>query len=153
MQVSDDSLLLTEEGAGQLAQELQRLRDEHEAKLGACVALRRDGEDVLAHELNEISLLSQRILQLEATLARALVVGVADREADTVGVGSAVTVRWEDGGEDVFTVVGPLEADLRAGRISYESPVGRALLGSKRGGVVNVATPDGAYELEIVAVG
>ena len=150
--VMSDDLLLTKEGAGQLAKELRRLLDQRETKLGACAALRRDGEDALAHEMSEISLLAQRILQIETTLARALIVGANDHEPDIVGVGSSVTVRWEDGDDDVYTIVGQLEADPSAGRITYESPVGRALLGRKLGDRVEVPAPGGNLGLEIVAV-
>ncbi len=70
---------------------------------------------------------------------------------DQAGLGSTVLVQNEEGTER-YTLVGPAEADPRFGRLSLESPVGRALLGRRSGEVVEVETPAGRRRLEILAV-
>ena len=69
-----------------------------------------------------------------------------------IRVGSSVTVRGPDGKRREYQLVGPAEAAPLEGRISLESPVGRALLGKKRGDKVQVVTPSGMVEMAIVAV-
>ena len=66
--------------------------------------------------------------------------------------GSTVTVRGPDGKRHAYQLVGPAEAAPGDGRISHESPVGRALLGKKRGDKVQVNTPKGVMEMAVVAV-
>jgi transcription elongation factor GreA len=151
MRVVDD-LLLTEDGWRGLKAELEDLRNERQTKVDACLQIRRDGETASTHELGEVAHLGERIAQIETALARALVIRAADREPNRVGVGSVVDVRWADGDTDELTIVSPVEATGRAGRISYESPVGRALLGRCTGDLVDVSTPGGQSEMEILAV-
>jgi len=96
--------------------------------------------------------LESRIIELEAMLARAVPVDPAEREPGTAGVGSQVSVSWDDGTEETYAIVGPPEVETRSGRISYESPVGRALVGRKAGERIAVATPAGVTRLRVLAI-
>jgi transcription elongation GreA/GreB family factor len=69
-----------------------------------------------------------------------------------VRFGSRVRVRWEDGAEEEYVVVTPPELELRSGRISCESPVGRTILGRRVGERLAVPTPNGPLGLRVVAV-
>ena len=95
--------------------------------------------------------LEGRINTIEAMLRTAVVVeeGTSD---GSVQLGSTVTVA-DEFGESVYTLVGVHEADPASGRLSHQSPVGRALLGRRPGDVVTVQTPGGGRELRLVRVG
>lgn len=76
----------------------------------------------------------------------------AERAGDRVLFGCTVTIENEDGQERTFAIVGVDEIALDKGRISWISPIGKALLGHRLGDVVTVNTPQGEQELEIVGV-
>ena len=143
---------LTADGWRQLHDELRSLQERRRVTLGET---RRDGaplEDSGGDPHGDLALLELRIAELQGVLARVVPVDRADRVPGTVGVGSRVTVRWEGDDEETYTVVGPPEVAPHAGRISYESPVGRALVGRRPGEQVEVTTLDGQARLEVVAV-
>jgi transcription elongation factor GreB len=94
-----------------------------------------------------------RAAQVEETLAVLTVLGPEATPDGEVGFGCWVTVEHEDGTRDTWRIVGPDEADPRLGRVSAHSPVGRALLGSSVGEVVEVARPGGRGGLEVVSIG
>ena len=77
---------------------------------------------------------------------------IEEQHDGVIAVGSTVTVT-DDHGDAVYTIVGPAEVDLSAGRISMESPVGKAVMGRKVGDEVTVQTPAGARKLRITKVG
>lgn len=92
-----------------------------------------------------------RIRQLEHQLAHAEVVEPAT--GGTVGVGSKVSFRDDSSGKvSEMTLVHPLEASMPDGKLSVDSPVGRALIGSSKGAQVELSTPRGAKQLEILDV-
>jgi transcription elongation factor GreA len=139
------AVMLTPEGWRQLHDEL------------ALFEQRRAEAAVLPHDESgagpEIVAFDQRIEELQRLLLRAVPVDRTTLAPDLVGIGSCVTVRWADGEEEVFTLVGPPESAPRTGRISYESPVGRALIGRRIGEHVTVATAGGPTQIEVVTVG
>jgi transcription elongation GreA/GreB family factor len=85
-------------------------------------------------------------------LARAQPIDDVARIPGVVGLGSRVTVRWEEDGEETYTIVEPDEVDSSAGRISYESPVGQALIDCRVGDRVAVETLVGPAWLEVRGV-
>ena len=149
-------VLVTEEGWRRLQAEVVELQAKRDAKMSEYLALTRVVEKSEAnfdHLCNEMAVLEQRIQEIREVLRTALPVSEEDREPGTVGVGSRVVVRWEeDGLEEEYTIVGPLEVDARAGRFSYESPMGRALLGRREGEVVVALTPGGPRRIALLAV-
>jgi transcription elongation factor GreA len=144
------AVMLTPEGWRQLHDELAALHHRR-ATIGNHPFDDDADTDVEPHV--EIAELDQRIEELQRVLHRAVPVDRDELLPDTVGVGSRVTVRWGEGEEETYTVVGPPEVSPRAGRISYESPVGRALIGRRTGEQVTVATAGGPSRIEVVTVG
>ncbi len=99
--------------------------------------------------------LYSRIAEIKVLIDNAEIVDNIDRDApkDTVTLGSIVKVRdMEDDFEESYEIVGSQEANPRKGKISDDSPVGRALRGHRAGDVVSVEAPDGSLSFEIIAV-
>ena len=102
---------------------------------------------------NEQTLLESRILRLEEQLRAARVVDTSDVSTDVVAVGTKVKVEYVDDGDKVeYVIVGSAEADPAQNKLSNESPVGRAVIGHKKGEVVEVAAPAGSIKLKIVSI-
>jgi transcription elongation factor GreA len=94
-----------------------------------------------------------RIAELEDKLSRAEVIDVTKLSGTTVKFGATVKLVDEDTDEEkVYQIVGEVEADVRSGRISLSSPIGRALIGKGVGDTVEVATPGGARSYEILDI-
>ena len=103
---------------------------------------------------NEQAELEERIHKLENMMRKAKIIEESDQSGDTVSVGTKVRVKdTKTGNETDFVIVGSTEADPFEGKISNESLVGAALLGSKLGEVVEIAVPDGVVNYEIVLIG
>ncbi len=147
---------LTPEGVARLRQELEEKiarRPEMTERLRRAIQqgdLAENADYITAKE--EQGFLEGRIQQIEALLRRAVIIE-SDGPADEVRLGSRVTV-VEDGGDgpEVFHLVGPAEADPGAGRVSYESPLGQALLGRRVGEAVSVRAPAGEIVFRITAI-
>jgi transcription elongation factor GreA len=93
-----------------------------------------------------------RIAELEDKLARAEVIDVSKLSGDTIKFGATVTLIDEDDKKVKYQLVGPVEADAKDGRISYNSPLGRALIGRQKGEEVEVSTPSGDRYYEIAKI-
>ena len=101
---------------------------------------------------NEQAFVEGRILTLANMIKSAVVIPDRGLASDKVQVGSRVTVVAKGGKEERYTIVGHAEADPSQGRISNESPVGKALLGKRRGQEVEAHIPAGTVKLRIVKV-
>jgi transcription elongation factor GreA len=147
---------MTLQGYHRLCDELAVLRTERRQEIAKRLrAAREDGGDPsengdLADALHEQDQLEHRIAQLMETLAAARIVLPVDD--GTAGIGTRVSVRKQDGGVAHYELVSASEADIPRGRISVASPVAQALAGRRCGDVVDVETPRGPVQLEIVAV-
>mgnify|MGYP001066250096 CR=1 FL=1 len=148
---------LTREGYLKLQEELEYLRTVrrqevaqrlHEAMEGG--ELIEDAEYEAAK--NEQAFVEGRIQELEMLLANARVIEETNH-ADLVTLGATVTIEEEGAEPEVYTIVGPAEANPRNGRISNESPLGRALLDRRPGDVVRVDAPGGSFTVRVVKVG
>jgi transcription elongation factor GreA len=148
--------LLTPQGYQKLQDELEYLRNTkrkevadrlHEAMEGG--ELIEDAEYEAAK--NEQAFVEGRIRDLEALLANARVIEETGQR-DVVQVGAVVTIQENGNDPEEYIIVGPAEASPREGRISHESPIGRALLDHRAGDVVEVKAPDGKFTLEILKV-
>ncbi len=154
----DEPVLLTPEGLQRLEDELHQLRTVRRAEVAEEIheaqelgTAQTDGQYEEAK--NQQAFLEGRILEIERMLERASVIDQeAARRSHVVQVGSTVGIRSAPRKRQTYYIVGPAEADPAAGRISHESPVGRALLGKKRGDTVRVAVPDGHVEMTITSV-
>jgi transcription elongation factor GreA len=148
---------LTREGYQKLQEELEYLRTVkrqevaerlHEAMEGG--ELIEDAEYEAAK--NEQAFVEGRIQELEILLANARVIQET-ASADVAQVGIKVTIQEGENDPEVYTIVGPAEANPRNGRISNESPLGRALMDHRAGDTVRVDAPGGAFFVRIVKVG
>ena len=144
---AESTVLLTPAGLQQLHDELHAFRERH-AELARSKAASPD--DVDDGTLTDMTLAQRRIAELEALLVRAASLDETPRELGVVGIGSTVTVDWEEDGEETYTIVDPAEINLNAGRISHESPVGECLIGRRVGDRVAVMTLAGPAWLSVV---
>lgn len=148
--------ILTEEGRTKLEDELHYLETEKRAEIGERIKVAREFGDISENSeyddaKNEQGMMEARIAEITRILSEATVVTTPKR-SNKVSVGSTVTVDM-GGAERVFTIVGAAESDVAAGRISNESPVGAALLGHKKGDVVESTGPTGkVMKMEIIKI-
>lgn len=102
---------------------------------------------------NEQATLESEIAELEATIRTAIVLSDENISTDRVNVGVHVRVRYlDDNSEEEYALVGALESDPMANRISNECPIGAALLGKQVGDLVDVEAPDGVIKLEVLEI-
>ncbi len=156
----DSAGLITAEGREKLRAELEHLRNVGRKEVAEQLHLARelaDGWDSpeMQEAKNAQAFVEGRIRTLEKMLAEAEVVDQRNVVADghlVVGIGSRVRVQNDDGEEEFFTIVGSAEADARAGKISHQCPVGRALVGRKPGDEVDVNVPAGMRRFTILAI-
>ncbi len=154
--------LITPEGLKRLTEELEYLRkDAREALADRLHNAFQDGQDddfvenaELEAARNELSFLEGRIQDLEDILNNYQLIEESSDPHEKVQVGDRVTVVEQGFDEDErYHLVGPAEADPANGRISVESPLGKALLGAKQGDIVKVNAPNGILSFKIVAMG
>ncbi|MFA5664669.1 transcription elongation factor GreA [Castellaniella sp.] len=150
---------LTARGAERLQAELQRLKTVERPDVINAIAEARAQGDLSENAEYDAArerqgFIEGRIKELEGTLSNAQIIDPAELDADGQVVFGA-TVEIEDLGSGerlVYQIVGDMEADIRANRISVSSPVARALIGKSAGDVVEVRAPAGLREYEIRAV-
>jgi transcription elongation factor GreA len=151
------SSYLTKEGYERLQNELEYLRTEKRIQVAARLreAL-EDGELIENAELeaakNEQSFVEGRIKELEILLSNAHLIE-ENASTDIIQVGSKVKVQEAGADPEEYIIVGAAEADPRLGRISNESPLGKALINHTAGDKVKVEAPGGKFEIEILSVG
>jgi transcription elongation factor GreA len=154
----DEPVLLTKEGLQKLKTELDELRTVRRAEVAEAIReaqeLGPDQQDGQYEDAkNQQAFLEGRISEIERMLERASVIDEsAAHKSKEVRVGSTVTLKTKDGKSRKFMLVGPAEANPSEGRISHESPVGRALLGKKRGDKVSVAAPGGKVDMTVTTI-
>ncbi|TMD96617.1 MAG: transcription elongation factor GreA [Chloroflexi bacterium] len=100
---------------------------------------------------NEQGMMEARVKELEAIIKNHVLIGPRNTNG-VVGMGSTVRFAEEGEDEEAYRIVGPAEADPKAGKVSHESALGKALLGHRAGDEVEVKTPGGAYSVRITAV-
>lgn len=148
-------ILLTDEGLKKLETELEELktvkRKDIAEKIKVAISFGDLSENSEYDEAkNEQAFVEARIAQLEAMLKNAKVIDESEISTDVVNVGSKVLVYDREFEEEVtFSIVGSTEADPKNGKISDESPIGKALISHKVGDVVEVEVPDGTIVFEI----
>ena len=147
---------LTAAGAVRLKSELEQLkgaaRTEIAQRLRAAIQMGDLSENADYHKAKEDqAFLEGRILELEYLLKNAIIIE-ENNHSDVVDVGVTVTIQEGEEPPETYYLVGAKEADPRNGRISNESPIGRALMGHKVGDVVTVATPAGEISLKIIKI-
>ncbi len=153
-----EHIFLTEEGRSELSAELHDLLEVRQPRLAALLAearrenTEREEDTLLSQGREELAHVEQRVRELQHLLRVAVSVSQANGGSNRVGLGSRVLVRHDDGEEMTYTIVSTLEAHAALGRISENSPVGKALLGHQAGDEVVVQTPAGEQRLEIISL-
>lgn len=145
---------LTPEGLAKLKRELSQLKDVERRKISKRIkdaaAFGDLKENAAYHEAKEEqAFLEGKILELESVIRSAKLINKKD--TDKVQLGSIVLVRY-DGEEEKFQIVGPEEVDVMKGKISYESPLGKTLLGKKKGQEINVDNSEGKLIYKILDI-
>ena len=152
------TIKLTDDGLKKLKEELELLKTEGRADIAEKIKVARGYGDLSENSeydeaKNEQAKIEARIVEIEAMLKNVEIIEDVKGKAKSVIIGVKVKVQdCEYGDEDEYRVVGSTEADPRAGLISDESPVGKALLGKKLGDEVVVEAPGGEFKLKIIEI-
>jgi len=150
--------LVTREGLEKLQQELEYLTDVRRREVADRIRQAREFGDISENSeyddaKNEQGLLERRITDIQRRVRNAKVVDPSQTDANSVDLGTLVTLRPVGKGEErTFQIVGSNESDPTSGKLSHASPVGRAIFKRRVGETVTVATPRGSTEYEIVNV-
>jgi len=154
----EDGILMTREGHEDLVKELDHLKGAGRKAVAERIRdSKQFGEFLENSEYEEAkseqAVVEGRILELQRILQNAKVVDKPSGQGRTVGVGSLVTLRDPKSRKEVqYRIVSPVEADPANSRISYESPVGRAIMDRSVGDKVQVTAPDGTITYVIAKV-
>ena len=149
---------LTKEGFQKLQDELEHLRTVKRQEVADRLHEAMEGGELIENAeyeaaKNEQAFVEGRIQELEALLASARVIEEEKNHlADMVEIGSTVTIQEQGYDPESYTIVGAAEANPREGKISNESPIGKAILNHAVGETVHVETPDGTYKVKIIKV-
>lgn len=148
----------TEEGLQKLKDELQELKTKGRADMAKQIAEARDKGDLSENAEYDAAkdaqgMMEMRINELETLVGNARIKKQEDVDLSKVSILSTVKIKNMKNGMTVkYTLVSEKEADLKAGKISYESPIGRGLLNKKVGEVAEVKAPAGVMEFEILDI-
>ena len=149
---------LTDDGLKKLEEELENLKTVGRAEIAEKIKVARGYGDLSENSeydeaKNEQAKIEARIVEIEEMLKNVEIIEDVKGKAKTVMVGVKVKVLDEEYGDECeYRVVGSTEADPRDGKISDESPVGRALMGKKIGDEVIVEAPGGEFKLKVVGI-
>ncbi|HID61724.1 MAG TPA: transcription elongation factor GreA [Anaerolineae bacterium] len=154
--MAEEEIFLTLEGRRKLEEELEYLRTVRRAEVAERIHSAKEEGDITENAAydyakEEQAFVEGRIQALEMTLRKAVI--IEGGSTDKVDLGVFVTV-VEQGGDtpETYQIVGSIEADPTNGRISNESPMGKALLGHQVGDEVAVSTPGGILHFQIVSI-
>ena len=152
----EKELYLTEEGLEEIKKELEELKlVKRPEVINALKDARAQGDLSENAEYDaarsEQAIVEARIKDLEVMLERAVVITKTD--TDVVSIGTKVTLEMiDDDDTEEYSIVGSQEADPFANKISNESPIAKAIMGLKVGSVVSVDSPNGKYDVKILAI-
>jgi transcription elongation GreA/GreB family factor len=135
---------VTPQGLEQLQARVRELQEQHER-----LAPQAPDDSAAKQTLRVVE---RDLRYFNAQLERAVLVDLHGQPRDEVHFGAAVKIRDEDGKDDRFTIVGDDEADVGAGKISWDSPLAKAMIGARAGDTVTWRRPAGDAEVEIVDI-
>ena len=150
--------ILTYEGLRQYEEELHELKVVRRKEIAQKIKEAREQGDLSENAEYDAAKDEQRdvearIEELEKILKNVEVVAEEDVTADHINIGCTVKIKdLEDGEIETYRIVGSTESNSLMGKISNESPVGKALIGASVGDVVSVETPDGEYKYEVLEI-
>ncbi len=149
----------TKEGLDRLTNELATLKTKGRSDIAKQIAEARDKGDLSENAEYDAAKdaqghLEARIAQMENVLSGARLLDETKIDTSSVSILSKVTIKNKKNGASVtYMLVSEEEADLKAGKISTQSPIGKGLLGKKKGDMATIKTPAGDMEFEIVSIG
>jgi len=158
LETTMEKIPMTAAGYSQLEGELRQRQSVDRPRIIQQISEARShgdlSENAEYHAAKEQQSLNEgRIAELEDKISRAEVIDVSKLSGDTITFGATVTLVDEDTDEErKFQIVGETEADAKHGKISITSPIGKALIGKKKGASVEVMTPKGAKGYEVLKV-
>ena len=158
MTMENEDVILTQEGFDKLENQLEYLKTTERSAIAERIKIALGYGDLSenseydeaksAQEANE-----NKIVELENKLRHAKIIDESEIDTKTVQIGNTVKVHDEEFNEDVtYTIVGSTEVDLAANKISNESPIGAALLGAKKGQMVEAQAPTGTMKFKILSI-
>lgn len=156
--MNEKEIVLTAEGLSKLQNELDELKAVHRKEVNDRIRAAKEYGDLSENAeyedaKQEQAFIEGRILKLEGMIRNARLIDESDYSADEVHLGATVKVKdVKNSGSYEFNIVGSAEADPANQRISNESPLGRALLGHKKGDTVDVSTPRGVVKYRVEAI-
>ncbi len=156
MMKSEKAIYLTEEGLEEIKKELNILKLEKRPEIIQALKDARALGDLSENAeydaaRNEQAVVEARIKELEMMIEKATI--IKDINTDVVSLGTKVTIEYvEDHEQEEYSIVGSKEADPFTNKISNESPIAKAIMGSKVGNIVSVESPNGTYDVKIVAI-
>ena len=151
-------VILTREGYTKLRKEIEQLSTTRRREVAERIKVAREFGDIAENAeydaaKNEQAMLEARIAKLEERLASARVIEKREISKDVVSVGSTVRLRDVDARQTVeYRIVGSAEANPAELKLSNESPVGRAIIGHKKGETIEVTTPRGSLKYKILEI-
>lgn len=149
---------MTQEGYDKLRSELDQLKTEERQKIAQEIAEAREkgdlSENAEYHAAKEAQgLLEMRINEMEKSLANVKIIDESDLDTSVVTILNKVTIKNLKNGKSVsYKLVSNNEADLKAKKLSVDSPIGKGLLGKKQGDIAKIQTPAGVIDFEIVEI-
>ncbi|AET58333.1 transcription elongation factor GreA [Paenibacillus terrae] len=156
--MSDKEVILTQEGLRKLEDELENLKSVKRREVAERIKVAIGYGDISENSeyedaKNEQAFIEGRVITLEKMLRNARIINSDEIETDVVGVGATVTVEdMEFRDVTEYAIVGSAESDPLQNKISNESPLGKAMLGKKKGTVVDVTVPAGVIQYKIVDI-
>jgi transcription elongation factor GreA len=156
--MSEKEIILTQDGLRKLEEELEHLKSVKRREVAERIKVAIGYGDISENSeyedaKNEQAFIEGRVITLEKMLRNARIINDDEIDTETVSIGSKVVLEDLDYGEkEEYTIVGTAESDPSQNKISNESPVGKAILGKKKGSVVEVSVPAGIIKYKIVDI-
>lgn len=156
--MNEKEVILTQEGLKKLEEELEYLKSVKRREVAERIKVAIGYGDISENSeyedaKNEQAFIEGRIITLEKMLRNARIINNDEVDTDTVSIGSIVHLKDLEHGDEVeYTIVGTAESDPFQNKISNESPVGRAVLGKKKGSKVDVSVPAGIIQYQIIDI-
>ena len=156
--MTEKEVILTPDGLKKLEEELENLKTVKRREVAERIKVAIGYGDLSENSeyedaKNEQAFIEGRIITIEKMLRNARIINEEDVDTDTVSIGSKVLLKDMEFGDEVeYTIVGTAESDPSHNKISNESPVGKAILGAKKGSVVDVQVPDGVIQYKIIDI-
>ena len=156
--MEEKEVILTQEGYDNLEKELELLKTEKRGEIAERIKVALGFGDLSENSEYDEAKNAQaenevKIAELENKIRHAKIINESEIDTSVVQIGNTVKLHDIEFDEDVeYTIVGSTEVDLSLNKVSNESPIGRALIGAKRGQKIGVETPDGVVQYKIKSI-